>query len=249
MSIFGGILLILGVIFFFIARAQARRLHAMNAAETYTAHLLHTLHRKITTELGPELLAQPCEVNGTIVCDTPLEGPVSGQECVAYRYTRMREYETRLTETDSDGKRETSVERRSATLEDNERRVDFWVEDNTGRSLIRPASAEIDLVETANRFEDDPGAWSGGSRTLGYRHIERALPVGIQVYVLGCAVDYKEQPAIARGPGERQLRFLISRKSERELAGSAARWTQIWRYAAGILTAAGLLFVVLGFVI
>ncbi len=248
MLIFGIILLIIATILFFVARHEANHLHAMNAADTYTAHLLHEVHKKVTTSLGGDAMAQPCEITGTIECDTPLHGPLSDQACVAYTRTVTREYEEQVTEEDADGKRETRMERRSETVESEERRVKFWVRDATGRVLVDPDQADLDLIETGDRYEDAPEANRGRnrSRTLGFRHVEQALPVDINVYILGCAIDAQGQPMIARHPSDRKQKFFISRKSERELAQSAATWSRNYYYGTVGLGVAGLVFMVIG---
>ena len=247
--IFGGIiLLIIAVICFFWGRSQARELQAMNAADTYTAQMLSDLHGRVTASLGADALAQPCEVEGVIECDSPLTAPLSGTACVAYMHTVTREYEEDVTSTDSQGKSETRTERRSETLENQERRVNFWVRDATGRTLVVPESADLDLAETANRYEATPARGHGHVRDLGQRFVETSLAVGTRVYVLGCAIDYQSQPAIGRSPRQSSARFLVSRKSERELTQSAASWSRGLYYVAAGSGVAGLALLILGLV-
>jgi hypothetical protein len=242
----GVFLIILAVIFFFVARSNAGKLHAMNAAETYTAHMLSEVHRKITTALDADALAQPCELTGVIECDAPLQGPYSGNDCVAYRASKVREYEQRERSRKPDGTSETTVERKSDTVESNERRVPFYVRDETGRVLVMPEHADIDLQESANRFAAVSEAWTGDTRTQGWREIEQSLQPGTRVYVLGCAVDHEGKPAMARHPHDSKQRFMISRKSERELAGSAATWSRNMYYAAGGVGGLGLILLIWG---
>lgn len=246
MTIIGIILLILAAIFFFVARNQSNRLHALNAAETYTVHLLTEIHRKIIGSLGGDALAQKCKIEGTIECDTPLQGPRSGAVCVAYNYSKAREYEQEEIRKNAQGEEEKRMERRSETLETDSRRTRFWLRDATGRIGVNPEHAELDLVETFNTFEPETGRSSGRSRTLGYRSIERALPVGTKVFMLGCMIDDDEQPLIARHPNDRKQKFIISRKSDREMAQSAATWSRNFRYATVGLAVVGVLLVVVG---
>jgi hypothetical protein len=245
MTILGGILLIVAVILFFVARSQARRLHAMNAAETYTAQLLNEIHTKVTTDLDTEAFAQPCEVEGMIEADVALTGPLSNETCVAYTRTVTREYEEEVTEEDDEGKRATRMERGSERVESEDRRVNFWVRDTSGRVLINPEGANLDMVETANRYEDAPSGW-GQSRTLGYRYVEKALLPGTRVYILGCAVDFQGQPIIAQHPKDSKQPFFVSRKSERELAQSAAGASRNLYYVSGGLGVLGLILLVVG---
>ncbi|GIV96687.1 MAG: hypothetical protein KatS3mg057_1344 [Herpetosiphonaceae bacterium] len=243
----GVILLIAAAICFFVSRSNESRLHAMNAADTYTAQMLAEIHQRITTTLGADALAEPCEVEGVIECDQPLNAPLSGTPCVAYTYTVTREYEERVTRKDAQGKQETRMEQRSETVESDEKCVSFWVRDATGRTLIAPEGAELDMVENANRWEE-ANRLTSPANTKGYRRIERILPVGIQVYVLGCAVDNNGQPIIGSGPRSKSLKFLISRQSERDLARSAASAARNFRYAAAGCGAVGAVLLVMGLV-
>lgn len=247
MIIGGIILLIIAVICFFVARSNADSLHAMNAAETYTAQLLGDVHRKVVDSLGKEAMSQACEIEGIVECESPLTSPISRQLCVAYSYTQTREYEERVTSTDSEGKRETRVERRSEQLKSEDRCVTFFVRDDTGRTLVLPEGADLDLAESGSRFDEVQQPWTGATRTLGQRHSESSLAVGSKVYVLGCAVSHQGAPAVARHPSNKQ-RFMVSRKSERELAGAAAAWSRGMYYAAAGCSAIGVILALAGLI-
>ena len=68
------------------------------------------------------------------------------------------------------------------------------------------------------------------------------------VYILGCVVDGQGQPMIARSPKDHRQKFIISRRSERELAASAASAARNWYYGAGGAGALGLVLLVIGIV-
>jgi E3 Ubiquitin ligase len=246
MFVGGILLLIVAAVCYFIARGQSGKLHAMNAADTFTAQMLSDLHGHVTDSLGAEALAQPCEVEGVIESDAPLMAPLSKTACVAYTYAVTREYEEDVTSTDSEGKTSTQTQRSSETLESEDRRANFWVRDATGRALVVPESADLDLVETANRFEVAPTPGYGRRRDVGRRSVERTLAVGTKIYILGCAVDYQGQPAIGRSPRDAKARFLISRRGERELVQSAASWSRNLYIVAAASGVVGLLLLVLG---
>lgn len=248
MFIVGILLLIIAVACYFIARSQSGKLQAMNATDTYTAQELHDLYTQITSSLGVDALAQPAEVEGIIECDEPLITSLSRTACVAYTRSVTREYEEDVTETDQQGKTTTRTQRGSETIESEERHTHFWVRDATGRTLIDPEAADLDLVETSNHFDPAASPGRGRTRTLGQRLVEQALPVGTRVYVLGCAVDQQGQPVIARNPRDSKARFLISRKTERELAQSAASWSRNLRYTAYGSGALGVVLLVIGLI-
>jgi hypothetical protein len=244
----GIILLVVAAGCVFAARGQAGRLRAFNAADTITAQMLLDLYNRVVPALGGEALAQPCEVTGTIEADAPLTAPLSGGACVAYTYQVTREYEEDVTTTDEHGKTTTKTEQRSETASSDERRTRFFVRDATGRVLIDPADAELDLVDSGTRFDPAQRTTLTRTRTLGHRHHEQSLAVGTSVYILGCVVDGQGQPMIARSPKDRKQKFLISRRGERELAGAAASAARYWYYGAGGAGALGLVLLAVGIV-
>src|SRR5947207_1197222 len=103
---------------------------------------------------------------------------------------------------------------------------------------------------TAQLLKDIHGQVTGslGAEALAQRVVEHALPLGTQVYVLGCARDYQGQPIVARNLRDSKARFMISRRSERELAQSAAAATRNFYYAAAGSGVVGLVLLVIGLV-
>jgi hypothetical protein len=247
----GIVLLILSVPFLFVARANAKLLHRLNTVETYDAATLDEIHRRITTSLGASYFIRPCEVTGIIECDTPLIGPVSGRAFVAYKYDVYEEYEEEVTTRDDEGRESTTTERRSTSIESEERRIPFFVRDDTGRVLVLPDGATIDLIETVNRFVTTPQSpsWTSSINTLGWRQIERGLDVGTRVFVSGIAIDHDGKPAVASYTPYGKQPLLISRKSEQELAASAAFWARSMSYAAIASAVIGLALIVGSFLI
>ncbi|HMP40254.1 MAG TPA: E3 ubiquitin ligase family protein [Roseiflexaceae bacterium] len=237
MTFIGILFLLAAVALFFGYRSQQAKLRAIGATETYTAALLTQIHQRIVGSLGGEALAEGCEVSGMIECDEPLRGPVSGQALVAYSHVVSREFEEPVTRTNTEGKSETKVERGSEVIESTQKRVAFWIRDETGRVLVDPEGATIeDQQELANRFEEanDPGL--ARRRNLGKRSRESGLPVGVRVFIFGCAVDRGGQLVITRPP--KGGRFLISRKSEQELVSSAegsARTLRLLAIVSGVI--------------
>jgi hypothetical protein len=210
--------------------------------------MLTDLYSRVVPAVGGEALAQACEVTGTIEADAPLSAPLSKTACVAYSYTVTREYEEDVSTTDEHGKTTTKTEQRTETVSNDDRRTRFFVRDATGRVLIDPADAEIDLADSGSRFDPAQGATLARTRTLGHRHHEQSLAVGTSVYILGCVVDGQGQPMIACGPKDRKQKFIISRRSERELAASAASAARWWYYGAAGAGALGLVVLLIGIV-
>ncbi len=235
----GIILLLVAVGFFYAARSQEGRLNAIGATETYTTALLSEIHTRVSSVVGTNAMAEKCEIAGVIECDTPLRGQISGTQCVAYTYNITREYEEQVTRTNSEGKMETVTERGSETIESADRRTTFWVRDDTGRVMVDPDGAELDLVSTASRFEgaNDPGF--SRRRNLGTRFSEEALPVGARVFILGCAIDRQGLLMIGRSPNNDQ--FIISRKTERELMQEATGSVKTYKIISAVSGVFGLI--------
>ena len=244
MSIVGAILIIVGIILFFVGRDTERRLAAMNAANTYDNRTLKLVHQKVLAALDPSSFVQPAEVEGIVTCDQPLYGPISGQPLAAFRHQRIRVYEESVEETDSQNRTRQVIKRQETTLSDSDQRIPFSVKDATGATMVLPDGAEIDLTETANRFDEVNEPWRGKTRTLGYRDIESGLALGTQVYVLATAIDRGEEPVMAKHPSKNDALFLISRRSERELAAEAAGNSRNLMRLAPISAAVGVILII-----
>lgn len=254
MYIVGIIAIAVAIGLFFAARSHKGQAAIIAATETSTHQLLSEIHSNVVNSLGADALNQRCEIKGIIECDEPLSAPLSGTSCVAYRQVVSREYEEERTEMNQ-GKRETKVQRSSETVEDNDQRVKFWVRDATGRTLVDPIEARIDMKETGERYqsaeeaESDPSIFArvttgtANRRTLGYRTRELTLGMGVEVYILGYAVDFQGQPMVARSR-DKEGDFLISWKSEQELQRSAESSSRNFEIASYVVGALGLLLIV-----
>jgi hypothetical protein len=234
--IIGAGLVALAVLFVVLGKLQSNKSLDIRAAQTYTA-------ANLQQQLGNGSLSEGrlCEVKGIIECDNPLVAPMTKQPCVAYNHQVERRYEER----DSDGSTRTNSE----TVHHDSRQVNFWVRDETGRVLILPERAQLELIQSASHFESGPSMgfqidlsrgvvdFQAGSGTNGFHYTESVLPLGQQVYVLGSLQNRQGQPVLA---ARDKQRFLISWRSEEELVQSAAKWTTGFYAVAGLLVAVGL---------
>ena len=250
---FGVLLLVLAVIFFFIGRSQKNRLDALNASEATTTDFLHKTHARIATALGADAFVQPSALHGVIECARPLKTPTGGLEAIAYRRRVVREYEERVSNTNSNGKTEVTWQKKTDEIESQERRTNFQLRDEHGVITVMPEDAELELEDGINQFEEAPRASKvslavGSRRELGRRTIEEIFPVGVQVSVIGCAIDYQGKPVIAKGPSDKKIKFIINRKSLRELASSAANTAKNMQYAAVGTGSVGVLLTLLGLI-
>lgn len=192
------------------------------------------------------------EVKGTLRCESPLKSEMADQTCAYYLSQVLREYE--VTDRDSDGRSRTS--RRSEVVASNERFAPFAVEDESGVVGVRGEGAEVDALEVMNRFERDTGGagsitlggltvnLGGGDRTIGYRYVEKILPVDSPVYVLGVAQEDGQVGAPSEEAEE--TRFLMSYRSEEQLEKKYKR-DALWQGLIAVgLFLFGLIFLAVG---
>ena len=206
-------------------------------------------------EVSRLLPGEPVVVQGTLRCDTPLTGELSRQACAFYDATVTRQYER------DRRRRRRQGPTRSEVVSTNRQSTPFYVEDGSGRVLVRPDAADIDAQKVVSRFEQSTSrqpviSFGGlsldlyrGDGTVGFRYEERALPVGSSVFVLGAV---QESGEIGAPPvGSRSGAFIISARSRDALRrewGRQAHWlavASIVLFALGaILTVAGLVALV-----
>jgi len=239
MWIGGIVLLAAALVFFLIRQSQATKLAQVMAAETLTCAGVERFCRDMGEPVGPSAGPQ-IGVKGSIEPRTALKAELSAQECVCFKTQVEREWEEERWEDDPNEKsgRRLTTHRGTETVANNERLEPFYVRDTSGRVLVDPQGADIDWVQSVDRFEKgEPqagaaliggllfqavGVQVGGRKTLGYRYHEWVLPPGRAAYVLGGAALRGGEPCIQR-PAEPGKRFIVSTKSEEQIVAGARR--------------------------
>ena len=221
MPIVGAVMLVAGIALIVVGRYKRAILTAILETHSYSAHDLAQLCRDDFSAL--------VEVQGVVKCAQPILSPISETECVWY-HTDVRRRR-------GSGNR-TWWER----AYDDSLGVVFEVHDDTGVCYVDPDGARVDTLTAIDGFDAAvPKLGLGpGWGTLGYRVIEKILPLDFAVYVFGQA-DYDEslKGPILRFPGDRCLGperkgFLISFRSQREIV--QARETAIaWYWWLGMI--------------
>jgi len=231
----GAVFLVAGLVCAFVAARSEARLAAIQDTATSTVRDVAAAFR------ANGAYAQACEIVGTIECDYSLSGPLTGQACIAYSY--MQAWEEWGQASMWDRRRSTGgMVRRNGGTEFDDRRVPtFWVRDDTGRILVDPINAELDLKEIDRRYEVTTSSFGGTERRV--QHVEHALPLG-QVYVLGYLGERQGQPVIQRHPSDRSKKFLLSYRGERELVGADRLRSYGYYFAAGIIGSLGVVLMI-----
>lgn len=239
----GAALLIAAIVCAVLAWRHEGSLLAISETSSSTAAEILGLHRQALSGMGH--FGRPVEISGVIECESSLISPRTSTPCVAFDYTTAQDYERGYRARGFGG----AHQRRRYEIDyegvghDGRRVERFWVRDSSGRVLIDPAGAELDLKETDARYEIYTDGL-GGEREAWHR--ERCLPVGHPVYVLGYLTNHNGEPLIARHPVDRGKRFLISHRDERSLLGQTRAGAYGLYLAGGLSGGLGLLLVLIG---
>ncbi len=256
--VIGAIVVLVAPVLFLVRAGQKRKLYQMQSIETSTVAQLEETRAQM-----PGSFIQRAEVKGECEAESPLKAEFTGSPCVAYSISLVREYEETRWETDSEGRRVQRTSRGSESLASNERRMPFYLRDGTGRIKVAPDGADLVMEQSLSEFTASfPGdrfsagsfvfdlasaALGGGRRTLGYRYTENIIPVGRDLYVLGEAYDSGSGLAMRRSSTKGE-KYIISVKSEEELAASAAKAVTGLLIGAIAALVVGLGLLVAGFV-
>lgn len=225
-----------GLLLYFRKRTQDRLLDIRFVKTSSIAETLDE-QRAIAAELGPGGYAQQKEFKGTVRCDAPLTGELSGQPCVYYTMSVEERYEETYTERDSQGNTQTRTRTGSAVVASNTQHTRFLLDDGSGSIAVDFDGASVDACKVVERYE--PYAGGGGSlrvgsftlslgmsggprRVLGYQYRESIVPLGQALYALGEVNDSGGEPVLRR-PSDKKAPFILSIKSEEELTRDSER--------------------------
>ena len=253
-------LLLMGAAVALLVFGQVNRRVARHALGTglSTVGDLMTLYAMVSDQVGLGLFTHRVGLQGTLECDQPLHSDLTHSPCAAFRYRVDRLWEEEYEERDAKGNRTRRTRSGSDLVAENERRAPFWLRDATGRLLVVPDGARVDMEKIADRFEPGDrqaaapwwpvlpipgGNHRGTRRTVGYRLREEVLPIGSTIYVLGTAADRTGTLAMGRGP-EQEGMFLVSLKTREEVVHAARQTMILAHYAALACAPLGLLLLI-----
>ena len=236
----------------------------MSEAKARTVKELTEMAAAETRPVGGETFRLYCEVNGIGGCVEPVRSKIKNEPCLCYLTTVSREYE----EHDDQGSR-TRTDRVYA----DRRHAAFWVQDGTGRISVDASGAEVDMVgvfEDYIRSKDVGGELTVGGitiggkltvggftwtvhtpsdvKTLGYWVRERVLPAGRRLYILGEVTDAGGTLHVA-APSEPDRHFIVSLRTEQELAEEISAKAKFAKAGAVVLAALGVFCILGGLVV
>ncbi|MFC9739891.1 GIDE domain-containing protein [Streptomyces noursei] len=247
--------LVVAVCCAFLARLANTRARVMERTETLPVEEVRALHEAAAAAAGAGHFRYRCEVVGQARPhkNGALRSELENEECVWHRHKITRKYEERYRDGNGNRRRRTSTEVVSAHSSS----TAFFVEDATGRLVIRPGDEEfIGAEKVLDRF--DPHAdggnrlnigplsldLGGGNGTLGYRREEWIVRPGSRCFVHGEASDAGGGLALG-APAEGGV-FVLSVKSEEELLRAENNRVLGYGIGAGLAALAGAVLLVLG---
>ena len=255
--IIGGILIIGGAALSFFAprKIKDRNIEIKFMQTTPLKELIAIL--KDNAAAGLDGYRHYVELKGSADSDSPEKAPFSEKEVVYYNADLYQVYEEKHTYKDGKGthqqirKRETLMSNQKSSgpvvLKDSQSGQKAYID-------VSQSGLKLETLKTLDRFEPENSAkkhtffgslqYSNmGTRTLGFRMIEKTIPIGQSLYVLGEAWLEGQKVKISRPRGEKKP-FIVSVRSETDIVqanNSSARIALI----AGILIAiAGLLMMI-----
>ncbi len=260
----GIVLILIAVGLYFGSKSQKKRLGEMAATQTSSATELAELAAAVAKDIGPGSFNQITEVKGTIECAAPLVSELSETSCVHYSMSVTREYEETYWENDSEGHQVQRTRRGSESVASNTRSVPFLIRDSTGTIEVDPDGAKIFDEKVFSQFQQGEvggdgyrfgqfsfgssfASFAGGRRTIGYRFEESAIPLGRALYVLGEAVDTGGRLRVAK-PGKKGASFIVSLKTEEQLAAGAQSTAKGLFIAAIVVAVLGVVGLVVGII-
>ncbi|MDY0061473.1 MAG: E3 ubiquitin ligase family protein [Myxococcota bacterium] len=262
--IVGIILIIVGAGLIWGRISALNKAQQIKTAEHRTVAELQEMSKEIAAELGRGSYNEIVEVRGRIECDRPLTSELTKTECVYYRMKVDQEYEETYQQWDESRKQHVMRTRRTTrNMASNNRSVPFDLRDESGAVEVLPDGADIEAEKVLSSFEPENrllgrggttisfggfslelgGFRGGGSRILGYRLEEHALPVGRDVYVLAEASDAEGRLTLHKPASKKKSRFIITTKSKEALIQSVQRSALFFLIGsiASFLIGAGLL--------
>jgi len=274
----GLVLLAVAGLLVFLAKRSDNKVHYVKATDTSKIGSLVKLVGEVAADMPDGVATgykDYVEIKGRIVCDEPIQGEISEQYGAIVETEVVRMSERREEIRDAQGNIRTEWKKHEETVSSNRREAPFSVDDGTGRLRIKPAGSRgVELVKVVERFQPanamEGGSGFGGqvslsmgrfqmslgsgrwdpssSRTLGYRFVERVLPIDKPVYAIGELAATEDEGLLLRPPTDEDKKkpFMLSPRTEEEIIRASEKGARIMRIIAVILGIGGIALVVFG---
>lgn len=257
MWIIGAILIAFGIaLFFYKKKVEDKLLDVKYYDQTDIKSAVETCV-SVSQELGSGHYSQMIKVAAKAHSDTPLRGEFSNEPCVYYEVSAIHEFEKLVERKDDNGKVHRNWVAGTETIGSKKEGGEFGLNDGTGSVLVDIQGADLTLDNAVNRFKNSGGtvSFSFGTfrpengrekRSKGYREVERNIPLGQKLFVLGELHDRNGAPTISISK-EKGNPFIVSIKSEEEVIGGLESKVKMVYYGAIACLVIGPILIVANF--
>ena len=266
--VIGVIALIVSVVSIFSRKGKEKELLTLGVAESMEVGELIRLAKEVGSDetLGSGYFNKDVKISGKIGSDNPLTSEFARVDCVWYSNEVRRVYEVEKTETDSDNKEVKTTEKKEEVVSDRTKETEFWVDDGTGKIYVSLEGLSFDREEIFDQYKPyeevknqgfkirmnditiDVGGYSSGSRTLGYKYTEKALPIGKQVFITGDAKDADGRLRLYQ-PQEDYIKYMLKFGTEEELKMSLQKSISTLKKTVFISGAIGIALLIVGVIL
>jgi hypothetical protein len=229
MWIVGAILIAVGVgLFFYKKKVEDKLLDVKYYDKSDIKSALETC-LSVSQELGTGHYSQMVKFSAKAQIEEPCVGEFSNDKCVYFEASAVHKFEKLVESKDSEGK----VQRRwvsgSSTIGSMKEGGEFMLNDGSGEIAIDIDGSDLTMEYAVNNFKSttSPKRFSFGAyqpessrkkKSQGYQEIERNIPVGQQLFIIGELHDRNGTPAVTRS-AEKKNPFIVSVHSEDEVIG------------------------------
>ncbi|GAU69743.1 hypothetical protein SSP35_14_00770 [Streptomyces sp. NBRC 110611] len=230
----------------------------MESTETLPVQDLRALHEAAAEAAGGGHFRYCCEVVGQARPHKSgvLRSELEGLDCVWHKHKITRRYKETYRDSNGNRKRRTRTE----VLSEHSSSTAFFVEDATGKMVIRPGEhGVVGAEKVLDRFDPHTGGsgsrltigplnlnLGGGDGTIGFRREEWVVRPGSRFYVHGEATD--SDGRLVLGAPEEGGVFIMSVKSEQELLRAENHKVLVFGVGTVLAVVAGIVFLVLGLI-
>jgi len=211
----------------------------------------HRLIQNLPTSKTAGVFIGLVELKGTAESAQPLISFLAGCACVHYAWNVSEHWSRTVTETytDSNGKTQTRTRTESGwtTVAEGGETIPFYLQDDRGVVLVRPKGAKLEpaavFTETCGRLDalyyakGPPGAVMNSTHRR--RFVESAIPLHAPLYVMGQARERADVVAPEIAYDKDAPMFLISTRTEEQVAGGLRGGFWGLNVLALVLTVAG----------
>lgn len=266
--IIGIIALIVSVVSIFSRKGKEKELLTLGVTEAMKVGELQRLAKEVGSDetLGSGYFNKDVKISGEVGSDSPLKSEFAKVDCVWYSNEVRRVYEVEKKETDDEGKEVITTKKKEEVVSDSKRETEFWINDGTGKIYVSFDGLNFDREEVFDQYKPyeevksqgykirihdviiDVGGHSSGSRTLGYKYSEKALPVGKDVFITGDAKDADGKLKLYQ-PQEDYIKYMLKFGTEAELKRSIEKSISTLKKTVFIAGGIGIASLILGIIL